>query len=56
MGKVGPAVLFCVLTVAFAGIAIGGASAGRWVIAVAAAALAFWMGSFAWAALRRIVR
>jgi hypothetical protein len=56
VGKVGPAVLFCVLTVAFAGIAIGGASAGRWVIAVAAAALALWMGSFAWAALRRIVR
>ncbi len=56
VSKIGPAVLFCVLTVAFAGIAVAGGSAGRWVIAVAAAALAFWMGSFAWAALRRIVR
>jgi hypothetical protein len=56
MSKIGPAVLFCVLTVAFAVIALSGARAGRWVIAVAAAALAVWMGSFAWAALRRIVR
>jgi hypothetical protein len=56
VSKIGPAVLFCVLTVAFAGIAVAGADAGRWVIAVAAAALAGWMGSFAWAALRRIVR
>ena len=56
VSKIGPAVLFCVLTVAFAGIAIAGGGAGRWVIAVAAAALAVWMGSFAWAALRRIAR
>jgi hypothetical protein len=56
VNKIGPAVLFCVLTVAFAGIALGAGTAGRWVIAFAAAALAFWMGSFAWAALRRIVR
>ncbi len=47
------AVLFSVLTVAFAGIAVGSATAGRWVIAVAAAALAAWMGTFAWQALRR---
>jgi hypothetical protein len=50
------AALFSVLTLAFAGIAVASAGAGRWVIAVAAAALAAWMGSFAWAALRRIVR
>jgi hypothetical protein len=56
VSKIGQAALFCVLTVAFAGIAVAGGRAGRWVIAVAAAALAVWMGSFAWAALRRIVR
>jgi hypothetical protein len=56
VSAVAMAVLFCVLTAAFGGIAIGSASAGRWVIAVAAAALAVWMGSFAWAALRRIRR
>jgi hypothetical protein len=48
--------LFTVLTVALAGIAVSAATAGRWVIAVAAAAIAAWMGSFAWAALRRIRR
>ncbi len=48
--------LFSVLTLAFAGIAVGSGAAGRWVIAVAAAALAAWMGSFALAALRRIRR
>jgi hypothetical protein len=46
-------VLFSVITVAFAGIAVGSATAGRWVIAVAAAALAAWMATFAWQALRR---
>jgi hypothetical protein len=56
VNTIGPAVLFCALTVGFGGIAVGAAGAGRWVIAFAAAALAFWMGSFAWAALRRIVR
>ena len=48
--------LFSVLTLAFAGIAAGSAAAGRWVIAVAAGAIAAWMGSFAWAALRRTRR
>jgi hypothetical protein len=48
--------LFTVLTLAFAGIAAGSAVASRWVIAVAAAAIAAWMGSFAWAALRRTRR
>ncbi len=47
------AVLFSVLTVGFAGIAVGSASAGRWVIAFAAGALAVWMGTFAWTALRK---
>ena len=51
--RVALAALFTVITIAFAGIAVGSASAGRWVIALAAAALAFWMGTFAWAALRR---
>jgi hypothetical protein len=48
--------LFTFLTLAFTGIAVGGATAGRWVIAVGAAAIAAWMGSFAWAALRRFRR
>ena len=46
-------ILFTAITIAFAGIAVGSASAGRWVIAAPAAALALWMASFAWAALRR---
>jgi len=50
------AALFSILTLAFAGIAVGSAAAGRWVIAIAAVAIAAWMGSFAWAALRRIRR
>jgi hypothetical protein len=53
MGLVG---LFSVLTVAFAGIAVAGARAGEWIVAVGAAAIAAWMGSFAWAALRRFRR
>jgi hypothetical protein len=48
--------LFTVLTLAFAGIAAASATADRWVIAVAAGAIAAWMGSFAWAALRRTRR
>ena len=48
--------LFAVLTLAFAGIAAAGAEAGAWVIAVGAAAIAAWMGSLAWSALRRIRR
>jgi TRAP-type mannitol/chloroaromatic compound transport system permease large subunit len=48
--------LFTFLTLAFTGIAVGAATASRWVIAAGAAALAAWMGSFAWAAVRRIRR
>jgi hypothetical protein len=48
--------LFFLLTLAFAGIAAGSATAGRWVIAVAAGAIAGWMGSFALAARRRTRR
>jgi hypothetical protein len=51
--------LFSVLTLAFAAIAAGSAAAGGvrgWVIALAAAAIAAWMGSTAWAALRRMRR
>jgi len=50
------AALFFVLTLAFAGIAVAGGAAGQWPVAVAAAALAAWMGTFAWGALRRILR
>jgi hypothetical protein len=56
VGGIGLAALFSVLTFAFAGIAVAAGAAGRWVIAVAAAALAAWMGSFAWSAVRRILR
>jgi len=45
--------LFAVLCLAFVGIAIAAADAGVWVIALASAALAFWLGSTAWRALRR---
>jgi len=47
------AVLFGVITVVFAGIAVASALAGEWPIAVAAAALALWMGPLAYSALRR---
>jgi hypothetical protein len=50
------AALFAALTLMFAGIAVAAAVADRWVIAVAAAAIGAWMGSFAWAALRRMLR
>jgi hypothetical protein len=56
MSNIGMAALFSVLTAAFAGITVAGASAGRWVIAVSAAAITFWLGSFALGALRRIRR
>jgi hypothetical protein len=47
------ALLFTVITLSFAGIAIASAVAGRWPIAVAAAALAAWMGTLVAGALRR---
>ena len=50
------AALFSLITIALAGIAAASAAAGRWVIAVAAAVLAAWMGSLAWAALKRRLR
>jgi hypothetical protein len=56
VGRIGPAVLFCALTAMFVVIAVAAGEAERWVIAVAAAVLALWMGSFAWAALRRIFK
>jgi hypothetical protein len=56
VGRIGPAVLFCALTLMFVVIAAAAGEAERWVIAVAAAVLALWMGSFAWSALRRIFK
>jgi hypothetical protein len=47
------ALLFSVIALAFAGIAAASALAGQWPIAVAAAALSAWMGSFAWSAVRK---
>ena len=48
------AVLFTAITLAFALIAAWTASAGRYPIAVAAVALACWMATLAWAALRKM--
>ena len=56
VGRLGTPLLFCALTLLFALIAVAAATAGRWVIVVAAATLAGWMGSFAWGGLRRIRR
>jgi uncharacterized membrane protein len=50
------AALFLAITLAFGAVAVWTAAAGRWVIAVCAAALAVWMGSLAWSAMRRIAR
>ncbi len=47
------AVLFCLITVAFTGIAVYSATASQWPIAVASGALAAWMGSLAYTALRK---
>ena len=47
------AALFSFLTLGFAAIAVYAGTAQRWPIAVAAGALAFWMGSLAWSTLRR---
>jgi hypothetical protein len=47
------AALFSAITLAFLGLTVWTASAGRWPIAVCAAALAFWMGSLAWSAMRK---
>jgi hypothetical protein len=45
--------LFSVIALAFGLIAVWSASAGEWVIAAAAGALAVWMSTFAWSALRK---
>ena len=47
------AALFTVITAAFAAIALWTALAHRWPLAVAAVALAAWMGSLAWSAMRK---
>jgi hypothetical protein len=47
------AALFSLITVAFGGIALYSAASGEWVIALAAGALAAWMATFAYAALRK---
>jgi hypothetical protein len=45
--------LFSLITLGFAAIALWSAEASRWPIALAAAALAAWMATLAWSALRR---
>src|SRR5262249_34912831 len=46
--------LFSGITLAFALIAVWTASAGKYALAVAAGALAAWMATLAWSALRKI--
>ncbi len=48
------AALFSVITAGFTAVAIWAAASGQWVIAAAGAALAAWMGSLAWSALRKM--
>jgi hypothetical protein len=48
--------LFAVLTAAFVAIAVAAGDHGQWIIAVAAGALAVWMGGFVWSAVKRIRR
>jgi hypothetical protein len=45
--------LFTLIALSFGLIAVWSASAGEWVIGAAAAALAAWMGTFAWSAIRK---
>ena len=47
------AALFLVLAGLFATIAVAAGSAGVWIVALAGAALALWLGSMALGALRR---
>jgi len=47
------AALFSAITLAFVGIAIWTAQAHKWAIAAAAAALAAWMATLAWSAVRK---
>jgi hypothetical protein len=48
------ALLFTAITIAFAAIAAWSGTAGQWVIAAAAAALAAWMATLAWSAVRKM--
>jgi hypothetical protein len=48
------AALFSAITLAFGLIALWCASAGQYLLAAAAAALAGWMATLAWGALRRM--
>jgi hypothetical protein len=47
------AALFSTITLAFALIALWCATADQWVLAAAAAALAAWMSTIAWASVRK---
>ena len=47
------AALFTVITLAFGGIAVASALAGRWPIAVASGALAGWMATLVAGAMRK---
>ena len=51
---IGVAALFLTITLAFAAIAAWCAASGQWVLAFAAGALALWMGTLAWSALRKM--
>jgi hypothetical protein len=51
---IGVAALFLTITLGFAAIALYCAASGQWVLALAGAALAFWMASLAWGALRKM--
>jgi hypothetical protein len=53
IGRVPMVILFSLITLAFGLIAVWCASAGQWVLAAASAALAAWMSTIAWAALRK---
>jgi hypothetical protein len=46
-------ILFSVITAGFAAIAVWSTEASRWPIALAAGALAAWMASLTWSALRK---
>jgi hypothetical protein len=45
--------LFAVLTLALAGIAVASAAADQWVIAACALVLAGWFSTLSWSALRK---
>jgi hypothetical protein len=56
VGRYSLPALFTFLTFVFGVIAFAGATHGRWVIAIAAAAIGGWMATFTWTALRRMRR